>query len=139
MYNTISKVTSKVMICLFFVGAISAGCQSVPEGAKELSPEEFEKQMQAGDQEAQVILDVRTTQEVAAGRIPGAIQIDVKSPDFGAQIDRLDPKKTYFVYCKSGVRSSKAAHEMHEKGFDKIYLLEGGMMAWEARGLPVSK
>ena len=63
--------------------------------------------------------------------IPGAQVIDFKAAGFETEIDKLDKSKTYFVYCASGKRSSKAADQMKEKGFDKVFVLDGGVKAWQ--------
>ncbi len=77
-----------------------------------------------------VLLDVRTPQEVAEGQIPNSISIDINSPAFDAKVMDLDPKKTYYVYCRSGGRSATACMKMSTFGFDKLYNLEGGMLGW---------
>jgi phage shock protein E len=82
-----------------------------------------------------VVLDVRTPEEVAQGVIAGAKVIDFKGSDFEQQIESLDKSKPYFVYCASGGRSGKAATMMNEKGFEKVFSLEGGTTAWKEQGL----
>ncbi len=77
-----------------------------------------------------VVLDVRTPEETAEGIIEGAIEIDYRSPDFAQKISALDKNKTYLVYCRSGGRSVNACNEMTDQGFDNLYNLLGGYMAW---------
>lgn len=77
-----------------------------------------------------VVLDVRTPEETAQGKIQGAIELDFRSPDFAAEVAKLDPEKTYLVYCRSGNRSGKACHLMAEKGFKNLFNLSGGYLAW---------
>ena len=77
-----------------------------------------------------VVIDVRTPEEHAEGALPGAINIDVKNDSFGYFIRTLDPNVEYLVHCKSGSRSEKATTIMHDKGFKKLYNLEGGYLAW---------
>jgi phage shock protein E len=81
-----------------------------------------------------ILLDVRTPGEVAEGVIPGATVIDFSAPDFGDKISALDKEKPYFIYCKSGGRSSKTVAKMKEEGFKKLYSLEGGYNAWVTSG-----
>lgn len=82
-----------------------------------------------------VLLDVRTPEEVQKGYLKGALNLDFKSPQFTILIEGLDKEKPYLVYCASGVRSGKAADLMREKGFMKVYTLEGGLKAWKDEGL----
>ncbi len=84
-----------------------------------------------------VILDVRTPQEFQAGHIKGAINIDFYAPDFPQKLDRLDKGKVYVVYCRSGNRSAKTVALMKQQGFRVVYEIQGGVKAWQARGLPL--
>jgi phage shock protein E len=73
-----------------------------------------------------VIIDVRTPAEFASGHLDGAVNIDVQSPDFAAQIMELDPNGDYFVYCRSGNRSGQAIAQMNQMGFNGENLTNGG-------------
>ena len=77
-----------------------------------------------------VILDVRTPQETAQGMIEGAVEIDFYGENFEREIEKLDPDKTYLVYCRSGNRSGKTCKLMASKGFKHCYNLQGGYIAW---------
>ena len=84
-----------------------------------------------------VVLDVRTAGEFASGHIEYAINIDVESSDFDAQIAKLDKKVEYAVYCHSGRRSGIATEKMAKSGFEKVTNLNGGIQAWQAAGFPL--
>jgi rhodanese-related sulfurtransferase len=43
------------------------------------------------------------------------------------------------LYCTSGYRSKKTAIKFYEKGFLRLYNLDGGIIAWKKAGLPVEK
>lgn len=76
------------------------------------------------------LVDVRTAPEYREGAIAGAIHIDVQKNDFECRADSLLKKEIpVAVYCKSGVRSKKAATKLARKGF-KIYNLDGGYAGW---------
>jgi len=77
-----------------------------------------------------VVLDVRTPGEFNEGYVPNAILIDINGADFASKVDELEKDKTYLVYCRSGMRSMRACSLMAGKGFDKLYNLEGGYIAW---------
>jgi len=83
------------------------------------------------------IIDVRTPGEVAGGFINNAVNIDYKSSDFTAKTSQLDKNKPTFVYCLSGGRSGAAAAQMRSEGFKIVYELTGGIMKWNAAGLPL--
>ncbi len=121
---------------LFVVLLAVAGCAGQSE--RELKPKDFQQQMQATADA--VVVDVRTGEEVSKGHIEGAIHIDYKNEDFEKKIAALDKDKTYFVYCGSGVRSSKTARcDEGALGFKKYYTLEGGIKAWKEENLPVAQ
>jgi rhodanese-related sulfurtransferase len=76
-----------------------------------------------------VLLDVRTPGEVAAGKLKNALNIDFRNPSFDAKIEKLDREKSYFLYCRSGVRSANACKKMHKMGFTKLVNLSGGYIS----------
>lgn len=76
-----------------------------------------------------VILDVRTPEEVEEGNVKGSINVDYKADNFEVELKKLDRDKVYFVYCRSGRRSSNALKKMQELGFTKAYNVLGGYNA----------
>ena len=84
--------------------------------------------------ESVVVLDVRTPEEVAMGRIPGSVNINIIGPDFQAGIAKLDPNNTYMVHCAAGSvggRSRRSIDALAEIGVKKVYHLEGGFVGWQ--------
>ena len=86
-----------------------------------------------------VILDVRTSDEFNSGHIANALNIDFKSSDFRDKVSELDRDKTYITYCRSGRRSTAASEIMEEIGFNNIYMIDGGTIAWDKASLPKVK
>jgi rhodanese-related sulfurtransferase len=86
-----------------------------------------------------VVLDVREPTETAGGKIAKAIQIPVSG--LAKRIDELlkHKDKSMLVYCKTGTRSGLACKELDKHGFEKLYNLSGGVMAWQEAHLPLSK
>lgn len=79
-----------------------------------------------------VIVDVRTPAEWRAGHITGARLHNVLETDsFNAQIANWDKSATYLLYCRSGKRSQRALELMQTAGFNQVYDLAGGFLAWE--------
>ena len=76
------------------------------------------------------LLDVRTLEEFSEGHISGAVNIDIFSPNFQAEIEKLDKSKDFYIICRSGGRSMSAGGAMENLGFTKVTNLAGGMMAW---------
>lgn len=119
----------------FLVSQLSYGQEL--DSAKVVTQEQFIKMSKKSKKN--LILDVRTPKEVAEGHIQGALFADFRSDEFLAELEKLDKKKTYLVYCYSGKRAEQASMQMKAAGFKKVYLLDGGMKAWEEDGQPVIK
>ena len=98
--------------------------------------DEFEKL--AADS-TNVILDVRTPEEFAAGHLPNAVNIDFNAEDFEQKVAALDKTKTYLVHCASGGRSARACKKLDRLDFPSVYNLKGGIAAWEKAGKKVEK
>ena len=86
-----------------------------------------------------VVLDVREPSETAGGKIAKAIQIPMSA--LSTRVGELDKHKgkTVIVYCKTGARSAAACKQLGKQGFEKVYSLNGGMLAWQDAHLPISK
>lgn len=79
-----------------------------------------------------IIIDVRTDDECSEGMIPKAIQNDIYNPQlFLDRLEELDKSKNYYLYCRSGARSSQACAIMNQMGFETTYNLEGGFISWK--------
>ena len=127
----------KYVWILFATFIISSCVKPGEEKITSLPPVDFQQKLK--ETSDAILLDVRTLEEVNTGRLKNEINFDFKTKEFDLLIKGLDKTKPYFVYCASGVRSGMAADKMKDEGFEKIYVLEGGIKAWEAKGLPVQK
>lgn len=96
---------------------------------QDLNQEQWQEQVLA-DANA-VILDVRTEEELEAGKIPHAIHADIYQPQaFMAKLETLDKSKNYYIYCRSGGRSTQACAIMEQMGFANTNNLIGGFSEW---------
>lgn len=125
----------KHLYAVVFSGMLSimtAACGGgTSTGNQVLSPEEYARAM-AGDTTA-VLIDVRTPEEYAQGHLAGARLMDVSEEEaFVKGVDSLDARHTYYIYCRSGRRSRKAAGIMQERGLTVVDM-EGGYLAWQER------
>jgi rhodanese-related sulfurtransferase len=82
-----------------------------------------------------VVLDVRTPAEFAAGHLAGALNVDVAAPDFEARVAALDRDRTTYAYCRSGGRSARAVAAMRAMGFTRVFNV-GGYDDLVAAGAP---
>lgn len=87
---------------------------------------------QLADTADAVVLDVRTPGEWAEGVMPNAQMLNIMDQQgFMDGVDKMDPEKAYFVYCRSGARSANACAYLAGQGFNRVYNLLGGMMEWD--------
>ena len=80
------------------------------------------------------LVDVRLDDEWEAGHIAGAKHIPLDS--LSARAEEIDQSQPVVLYCRSGDRSGGAADALAASGWD-VESMEGGLVAWVERGLPV--
>lgn len=102
----------------------------------DISPDEFKEKLK---NERGIIIDVRTHGEYREGHLKDTDQQhDYLNGDFQKQLGSFDPDKTYYLYCRSGNRSGKAARIMKMQGFDNVYNI-GGYEDLAAAGFETEK
>jgi UPF0176 protein len=85
-----------------------------------------------------ILIDTRNDYEVAIGRFEGAIDPGTRAfggfPDwFDAQAqDWLAQGKRIAMYCTGGIRCEKSTAFARTRGFDEVYHLRGGILAYLA-------
>ena len=84
-----------------------------------------------------VIVDVRTPSEYAAGHLDGAVNVDVQSATFDADVSALPMDGAYVVYCASGNRSAAAVTRMTDLGFTGLTDAHGMSDAAASTGLAI--
>ena len=89
----------------------------------------FKQKLEVGNA---ILIDVRTSDEFAAGHIEGAIHLDYFGDDFLEQLEALDTSKNILVYCRSGRRSIRVCTLLKNSSFeeDTIFNLNGGILEW---------
>lgn len=91
------------------------------------------------DQETIDLLDVRTPVEYRELHIARArnVPLDRLDPAALAQAGVVSRERPLYVVCRSGGRGQQACDRFLQAGFTSVVNVEGGTLAWEARGLPV--
>jgi rhodanese-related sulfurtransferase len=77
------------------------------------------------------LVDVRTPAEVEAGRIAGALHIELEQ--LPTQAGELERERPVVFYCRTGQRSAMASGAFRAAGYE-AYNLEGGLLAWVEGG-----
>jgi rhodanese-related sulfurtransferase len=80
------------------------------------------------------LIDVRQPYEHDAGRIAGDRHIELAQ--LATAAETLDRERPVVFYCRSGARSGMATEAFRGAGFD-AYNMAGGLLEWEAAGLPL--
>ena len=81
------------------------------------------------------IIDVRQSAELNAGIIPGAEGLPMHI--IPLRMSELDRKEKLIMVCRSGARSAQACMFLQQQGYDNVFNLRGGMIAWAGSGLDV--
>lgn len=80
------------------------------------------------------LLDVREIEEWEAGHAPEATHLPMG--EVGERADEIPNDRVVLCVCRVGGRSGAVAAALAGAGFD-VRNVDGGMLAWEAEGLPV--
>ena len=98
----------------------------------DLDPERARALIDGGEVQ---LVDVREPYEWEAGRIPGDVR-HVPLGELTGQAATIDRDTPVVFSCRSGARSLMAAQAFRASGYD-AYSMAGGLVAWDAAGLPV--
>jgi len=87
-----------------------------------------------------VLLDTRNDYEIESGGFPQALDLNLKHfRDFQRAVDdalesgKLSTEKPVVTFCTGGIRCEKAAPWMRQRGFEKVYQIEGGVLNYFER------
>jgi rhodanese-related sulfurtransferase len=130
------KYTFTFLLTLLLFSTATIAQTVKKDSIQVLSIAEFE---QLSAKKKSKIIDVRTPEEAAEGHLVGATTINFLGANFASEVQELNKNKTYLLYCRSGSRTRKAADAMQKMGFKHVYMLEGGITAWNEAGKPLEK
>ena len=103
---------------------------NLQDGLSYLSPEELARRLDSD--RALLVCDVRYLDELAGelGQLPGFLNIPLGQ--LQQRVGELSTHKTQdiVVVCRTGKRSETAARILQHSGFDRVFVLKGGMTAW---------
>jgi thioredoxin 1 len=131
------KILLAISACVYAFNLASCAQSNKATEIKHVNAKEFQQLLETTSDEQ--LIDVRTTEEFAAGYLAGAQNIDIYADDFETRINALDKSKPVFVYCKAGGRSADACSFMEKSGFTKVYDMSGGIMAWSHQNFDIVK
>ncbi|MDX1696679.1 MAG: rhodanese-like domain-containing protein [Thiohalobacterales bacterium] len=101
-------------------------------GINEVAPAQAVRML---NHENAVMIDMRSDKEYGEGHIVNAVHLPDAS---GAKPDKFRDRSV-IVYCRSGSRSQAYCSKLRKQGFESVYNLKGGVLAWERAELPLTK
>jgi rhodanese-related sulfurtransferase len=110
--------------------------QGAGRGVKKLSPADA---TQLINREDAVVLDVRTDGEFNQGHIVNAVHVPQKSvPESLGKLEKYRARPI-ITACRTGQLAATAGNTLRKNGFERVYNLQGGLLAWEGANLPLTK
>lgn len=113
------------------------GLPTTAGDVQEIEPQKLYELIEHGNGSRPRVVDVREAWEYAQGHVPGAELVPLGQ--FAARTDSFDPHAPIALICASGSRSSSAAALLGQKGFETVYNVSGGTLAWMQAGLPLER
>ena len=86
-----------------------------------------------------VIVDVREGNELGEGQIRESVHVPLGEIKSGPDKLARHKGRPVIAVCRTGSRSGIAASSLVKSGFEEVYNLRGGIMAWQNAGLPLQK
>lgn len=126
-----------IMALLVITGALAwSFLQGAGRGVKRVSPLDA---TQLINREDAVVLDVRTDGEFNQGHIVNAVHIPQKQV-----IEQLEKLRKYrdrpiIAACRTGQMAGSVCNVLRKNGFEQVYNLQGGLLAWEGANLPLTR
>ena len=105
------------------------------ESLASVSPQELIRLMNQGA----LLLDLRPPEQYQAGHVAGARQMSGDQILKAAETLKKHKEKAVVVYDDSGSLGGAAVRQLAAQGFTRVFALRGGLAAWRADNLPVSR
>ena len=128
--------TNNLLLIMVWFVLLYMIVNSFVKGVWDRSPQEV---VQLLNKNNSLVLDVRENNEYKDGHIIDSLHIpmgDVKN-----RLSELEKYKqdNVIVSCRSGHRSARICSLLKKNGYENIFNLKGGIMAWESDKLPITK
>ncbi|HET7197552.1 MAG TPA: rhodanese-like domain-containing protein [Burkholderiales bacterium] len=105
------------------------------ESLHSVSPQELIRLMNQGA----LVLDLRPADKYQAGHLTGARQMSGEALLSAGDTLRKHKEKAVVVYDDTGSLGGSAVRQLAAQGFTRVASLRGGLAAWRADNLPVSR
>jgi rhodanese-related sulfurtransferase len=109
--------------------------RTLSESRLSVSPQELIRLMNQGA----LLLDLRPAEQYQAGHLTGARQMNGEQILKASDTLKKHKEKAVVVYDDSGSLGAAAVRQLTAQGFTRVFALRGGLAAWRADNLPVSR
>ena len=86
-----------------------------------------------------LVVDLRPIGDFEKGHIPGSKNVQMSQFDPEARHLAAAKSLPVVLVCKAGQVAGGAAKRLRKAGFEHVYVLDGGIGAWQQAGLPLAK
>ena len=105
------------------------------ENLVSISPQDVVRLMNQGA----LLIDLRPEQEYTAGHVSGARHMNGEQILKATDTLKKHKEKAVVVYDDTGSLGASAVRQLAAQGFKKAFSLRGGLAAWRAENLPLSR
>jgi rhodanese-related sulfurtransferase len=105
------------------------------ENMAAVSPQDVVRLMNQGA----LVIDLRPADAFATGHVAGARQMSGEQILKANETLKKQKEKVVVVYDDSGSLGASAVRQLAAQGFTKAFNLRGGIAAWRAENLPLTK
>jgi len=105
-------------------------------GYKGLKPGELTQLINAGDA---VLVDLSASGDFEKGHIAGSRNAQASAFGPEHKLVAAAKQRPVVLVCRSGNASETAAKVLKKAGFEQVFVLEGGIPAWQQADLPLVK
>lgn len=131
-------IANNAILSMAFVGLtvalVANEVSRFTRGFKGISPAQLTALING---ENALVVDVSPVNDFEKGHVPGSRHVAMSQFDPENKILAKVKDLPVAVVCKSGVTSAQAAKRLVKAGFKRVYLLDGGTMAWQQADLPL--
>ena len=126
-----------LVLALFAILVMLAGSeiQQRLSKVKAVSPAEATRLL---NHENAIMIDMRSDKDYRDGHIVNAVQMSDGKGDIPATLNK-HRERPVIVYCQRGQQSTAVCNRLSKQGFESVYNLQGGVLAWQKAELPLTK
>lgn len=91
------------------------------------------------NRENALVVDLRPIADFEKGHIPGSKNVQMSQFDPESRQLAAARALPVVLVCKAGQTSGEAARRLRKAGFERVFVLDGGIGAWQQGGLPLAR